>query len=184
MSIFGKKPEQEANKPSTPTPVQPMPAPAPPPPQPKPQPKASTPPVAAAEKRSFLGKGCKFKGKLTGKGSFECGGSLEGDVDITGDASVSHGGSAKAQLRARRISIDGRLDGNAIAVEKVEVGASGHVEGDVRAPAVQFAEGAFFEGNVEMRRPKSDAGASDDEKRGSGGQPSGTGADAASGDSR
>jgi cytoskeletal protein CcmA (bactofilin family) len=92
---------------------------------------------------------------MSGAGSFECGGRFEGTIDIAGDLVVRHGGSAKAELKARRISIEGRLTGNATGSEKVEVGASGHVEGDVRAPAVQFAEGAFFEGNVEMRRAKS-----------------------------
>ena len=65
--------------------------------------------------------------------------------------------NARAELKARRISIEGRLLGNATGTEKVEVGVSGHVEGDVRAPAVQFAEGAFFEGNVEMRRAEAGA---------------------------
>jgi cytoskeletal protein CcmA (bactofilin family) len=64
-------------------------------------------------------------------------------------------GRAEAQLSARRIIINGRLEGDAIGSEKVEVGASGHVEGDVRATAVLFAEGAFFEGNVEMRTARS-----------------------------
>jgi cytoskeletal protein CcmA (bactofilin family) len=64
-------------------------------------------------------------------------------------------GSATAQLTARRIVINGRLVGDAIGSDKVEVGASGHVEGDVRATAVLFAEGAFFEGNVEMRTARS-----------------------------
>ncbi len=169
MSIFGKKPDQEVSKPSAATPTSPAPTPQPKPQpatpqqptpqQPTPQPKTA-PPAPAAEKRSFLGAGCSFKGDLAGEGSFECSGKLNGNVELTGDVVVGHGGKAKAQLKGRRISIDGRLDGDATGSEKVEVGPSGHVEGDVRAPAVQFAEGAFFEGNVEMRRPKgsSDAG--------------------------
>jgi len=115
---------------------------------------------------------------MSGAGSFECGGRFEGTIEIAGDLVVRHGGSAKAELMARRISIEGRLTGNATGTEKVEVGASGHVEGDVRAPAVQFAEGAFFEGNVEMRRAKSstasDAGESD-----SGDKPTAKGGDSA-----
>jgi cytoskeletal protein CcmA (bactofilin family) len=96
-------------------------------------------------------------GELSGEGSLECSGDFEGTIDITGDLLVGHGGTARAELKARRITIEGRLLGNATGAEKVEVGPSGHVEGDVRAPAVQFAEGAFFEGNVEMRRAKSAA---------------------------
>jgi len=186
MSIFGKKPEQETRPSTAAAPVQPTPAPQPQP-QPKPQavrppaaqPQASRPtPPATSEKRSFLGSGCTFSGDLTGEGSFECAGSFEGNIDVTGDVTIGHGGTAKAELKARRISIEGRLLGDAIGAEKVEVGTSGHVEGDVRAPAVQFSEGAFFEGNVEMRRPKSDSA--------SGGDKSGKqdGTSTGSGDSR
>ncbi len=112
---------------------------------------------AAAGTRSFLGAGCVLEGDFNGDGSFECSGDFEGAIDISGDLVIGRSGNARADLKARRISIEGRLLGNATGTEKVEVGVSGHVEGDVRAPAVQFAEGAFFEGNVEMRRAEAGA---------------------------
>ena len=125
-------------------------------PRPRPQAPPAAPPAAppVADKRSFLGAGCELKGEFTGEGSFECGGDIEGTIDIAGDLVIGQSGTAKAEIKARRIDIEGRLEGNVTGTEKVEVGAAGHVEGDVRAPAVQFAEGAFFEGNVEMRRTK------------------------------
>ena len=144
MSIFGKKPENQSQGSIRPSPTSPLLR----------KTLRSGPAPAAAAGRSYLGAGCELIGDFTGEGSFECGGLFDGTIDISGDVVISHGGTAKAQLKARRISIDGRLHGDAIGTEKVEVGASGHVEGDVRAPAVQFAEGAFFEGNVEMRRPE------------------------------
>ncbi len=144
MAIFGKKPgnQSQSSIPRSPTPSS----------TPRKTPD-STPVPAANTGRSYLGAGCEATGDFTGEGSFECGGSFDGTIDISGDLVIGHGGTAKAQLKARRISIDGRLHGDATGTEKVEVGVSGHVEGNVRAPAVQFAEGAFFEGNVEMRRP-------------------------------
>ena len=144
MSIFGKKPENQSqgSGPSSPT-------------SPARKTLWSAPaPAAGAAGRSYLGAGCELTGDFIGEGSFECGGSFNGTIEVSGDLVISPGGSVNAQLKARRISIDGRLHGDATGTEKVEVGASGHVEGDVRAPAVQFAEGAFFEGNVEMRRPE------------------------------
>jgi cytoskeletal protein CcmA (bactofilin family) len=169
MSIFGKKPDPEVSKsPATPTaspaPAEPKPRPAAPPqPTPQPEPRAAAPaPAPPREKSSFLGAGCSFEGEVAGKGSFECGGKIDGNVDFSGDVVIGHGGVAKAQLKGRRINVEGRLEGDASGSEKVEVGSSGHVEGDVRAPAVQFAEGAFFEGNVEMRRPKAQPDTSKD----------------------
>ncbi len=145
MSIFGKKPEDQSpgSIPSSPTSV-----------APRKTLRSAPAPADATTGRSYLGAGCELTGEFTGAGSFECSGSFDGTIDISGDVVIGHGGTVKAQIKARRISIDGRLQGDATGTEKVEVGASGHVEGDVRAPAVQFAEGAFFEGNVEMRRPE------------------------------
>jgi cytoskeletal protein CcmA (bactofilin family) len=144
MAIFGKKPE------SSPQPQASAP-PSPPPPSPRPR-STPAPPAVSAPKRSFLGPGCELEGDFKGAGSFECRGTFNGTIDVEEDLVIGQGGVATAQLKARRITIEGRLEGNATGSDKVEVGASGHVEGDVRAPAVQFAEGAFFEGNVEMRR--------------------------------
>ena len=143
MSIFGKKPENQSQGPTTSSPA----------PPPRKTLRSAPPPTEDGGGRSYLGAGCELIGDLRGDGSFECGGSFDGTIDVSGDVVIGHGGSAVAEIKARRISIEGRLQGAATGTEKVEVGASGRIEGDVRAPAVQFAEGAFFEGNVEMRRP-------------------------------
>ena len=147
MSIFGKKTEKTRQTSTTPAPkqsssshtLQPPLVPATP---------------AASKRRSYLSAGCELVGDFMGEGSFECSGSFEGKIDLSGDVIIGQSGTAEAQLKASSISIDGRLHGDATGTEKVQVGASGHVEGNLRAPAVQFIEGAFFEGNVEMRRPE------------------------------
>ena len=144
MAIFTKKTPVPKGTPMTSRPPQPAPAAAPPPPA---LPKAPAPDPT----RSFLGPSCSLEGEIRGAGSLECRGTITGLVEIEGDVFVGAEGNAKAQITARRIVINGRLEGDAIGSDKVEVGASGHVEGDVRATAVLFAEGAFFEGNVEMR---------------------------------
>ena len=46
--------------------------------------------------------------------------------------------------------------GNIRGIERVEVLASGSLEGDVAAPRVVIAEGAFFKGKVEMTGGKPD----------------------------
>ena len=162
MAIFGKKPPAPqkppvASKPQQPAPVPPAAA----PPEP-PRPKAP----AVDPNRSVLGPGCDLDGEIRGSGSLECSGKIKGVVELDGEILIGMEGRAEAQLTARRIIINGRLEGDAIGNEKVEVGASGHVEGDVRATAVLFAEGAFFEGNVEMRtaRSKQPEPAVDEEK--------------------
>ena len=49
------------------------------------------------------------------------------------------------------VRISGRVTGNVAASDRVEVAASGILEGDIAAPRIVIAEGAFFKGRVEMR---------------------------------
>ena len=117
---------------------------------------AGGPARAPGGARSYLGPGCVFDGQIRGRGSLECHGSLTGDISLDGDIVIGERGRAIAKLTGHHVRIDGRLEGDALGVDKVEVGATGHVQGDIRAPSVAFAEGAFFEGNVEMRSSSSD----------------------------
>ena len=101
--------------------------------------------------RSYLGPGCVLRGEISGTGTLECHGSITGRVRLDGDVVIGERGSAKADLYGARVVIYGVLVGNATATERVDVGSSGQVTGDIRAPSVSFGEGAIFEGNVEMR---------------------------------
>jgi len=104
--------------------------------------------------RSYLGPGCVFEGEIRGKGSLECHGKVQGSIDLDGDVVIGERGAAKATIGGRKVVVDGILEGNAVGTERVEVGATGQVLGDIRAQSVSFAEGAVFEGNVEMRSAK------------------------------
>lgn len=105
--------------------------------------------------RSYLGPGCVLDGEIRGKGSLECHGSVTGAIELDGDVTVGERGIAKARISGARVVIDGILEGDASGTAKVEVGSTGQVTGDIRAPSVAFAEGAVFEGNVEMRSASS-----------------------------
>ena len=61
--------------------------------------------------------------------------------------------------------VAGSVIGNIEASERVELLASGRIEGDVVAPRVAIAEGGFCQGRIEMTRARAakgepDAGAS------------------------
>ena len=105
--------------------------------------------------RSYLGPGCAFEGEIRGSGSLECHGKIQGSIELDGDVVIGERGAAKARVSGRKVVVDGILEGNALGGERVEVGETGQVLGDIRAQSVSFAEGAVFEGNVEMRSAKS-----------------------------
>ncbi|NKB87865.1 MAG: hypothetical protein GKS06_06565 [Acidobacteria bacterium] len=108
--------------------------------------------------RSYLGPGCVLDGEVSGSGSLECHGTVTGSIRLDGEVLVGERGNANADLHGGRVVVDGVLVGNATGTERVEVGASGQVTGDIRAPSVAFGEGAIFEGNVEMRTARNSGG--------------------------
>ena len=59
-------------------------------------------------------------------------------------------GVINGDIVAESVSVGGKVLGNVKAGDTFELQASGRIEGDVTAPRVIIAEGAFFKGNVEM----------------------------------
>ena len=65
----------------------------------------------------------------------------------------------KADLSAQTVVVIGHVTGNVQATERVEVQATGIVDGDVRAPRLIVQEGAVLNGSVEMGGSKAATGA-------------------------
>ena len=60
-------------------------------------------------------------------------------------------GVVTGPIEAPVVRIGGRVIGDVAASDRVEVSPSGSLEGDITAPRVVIAEGAFFKGKVAMR---------------------------------
>ena len=56
----------------------------------------------------------------------------------------------RGDTRARRIIVEGTIDGNLYALESVTVRSGATVRGDVFAPRVAVDEGARFSGRIDM----------------------------------
>lgn len=61
-------------------------------------------------------------------------------------------GRVQADIEAREIIIEGAVQGNLKASERVRLGAASRVQGTVLAPRVGIDDGAQFRGKVEMTR--------------------------------
>ena len=56
----------------------------------------------------------------------------------------------KAEVSAKSIIVIGQVIGNLNATERIEIQATGVVEGDVRAPRLNVQEGAVLNGSIDM----------------------------------
>ena len=59
-----------------------------------------------------------------------------------------------ASVLAQCVQVIGRVSGDVNATDRVEVEASGVVEGDIRAPRLLVQEGAVINGRIEMTEAK------------------------------
>ena len=76
-----------------------------------------------------------------------------GTDDFTYTALDDDGGSgvATVTIEVRNlVDISGRVTGNIIASDKVELKSDGRMVGDIKAPRIIISDGAAFKGNVDM----------------------------------
>ena len=77
-------------------------------------------------------------------------GTVEGQVEATGNVDVAEGATVKASLAGRDVSISGEVSGAVTASKKLVVSKSGSLTGDVRVSSLAIQDGATFNGNVSM----------------------------------
>ncbi|HEV2303888.1 MAG TPA: polymer-forming cytoskeletal protein [Candidatus Acidoferrales bacterium] len=118
-----------------------------------PAPSAQAPRSDAA----VLTRGIRIKGELTGKADLVIDGEVDGSIRL-GDSRLTIGqaGHIRAHIEAAEIFVKGQVEGNLRGRERVILGSSCHVIGDLESPRVAIEEGARFKGRVEMG-PSADA---------------------------
>lgn len=110
------------------------------------------PPSAGSERRTnaWIGKALRLEGRVVSNEDLTIDGEIEGSIEVGGhDLTIGPGASVKADLAAKTITISGAVTGNVEASDKIELGATGSVTGNIRAPRFAMADGATVTGNVE-----------------------------------
>lgn len=98
-----------------------------------------------------IGQSIVFKGELTGDEDLEIDGRVEGTVDLKNhQLTIGANGNLKAEVTAKSIIVIGKVTGNLVAAERIEIQATGIVDGDVRAPRLNVQEGAVLNGRIDM----------------------------------
>ena len=99
---------------------------------------------------TVIGPRTRVQGNLTADESVEVAGTLEGECRVEGLVRVHEGGSITGDVAAGSIVVNGTVSGRSLEADRVEIGAKGRVLGRIRARRVAIADGAFYEGEVDM----------------------------------
>jgi len=133
----------------------PVPAPTPAPVQVKaPEPSiARTEPIRQEKAVVNIGKSVIIKGELSGSEDLTIVGQVEGKIELRQNVlTIGPNAKIKAQVAAKTIVVEGSVQGNVMASERIEIRDKGSVEGDLAAPRVAIADGAHFRGSIDMQR--------------------------------
>jgi cytoskeletal protein CcmA (bactofilin family) len=99
--------------------------------------------------------GISVKGAFSGQADMFVDGELEGSVNLPeSSVTVGQNGRVSADIAAREIIVQGAVHGNLHGRERVLLGRSSRVNGDVETQRIMIEDGARFRGHITMVRVK------------------------------
>ena len=99
---------------------------------------------------AFVGEGVEFKGVINYQGTVRIDGKLEGEIHTTGVLIVGQGAVIEAKIEAGTIICKGKIVGDIVAREKIQLVSPAMLNGSVKTPSLSMGEGVLFNGTCEM----------------------------------
>ena len=100
-----------------------------------------------------IGKSVYIKGELSGSEDLYLDGQVEGSIALKGNSlTVGPNGQVKGSVEAKSVVVQGKLEGNIQASERVELRKSAIVTGDITTQRISIEEGAYLKGKVDIHR--------------------------------
>jgi cytoskeletal protein CcmA (bactofilin family) len=102
---------------------------------------------------ALIGKSVVIKGELSGSEDLYLDGQVEGSIELRNHSlTVGPNGVVKANVTAKGVVVQGKLDGSINASDRVELRQSAVVTGDLATQRIAIEEGAFLKGKVDIQR--------------------------------
>jgi cytoskeletal protein CcmA (bactofilin family) len=102
---------------------------------------------------AHIGKSVIIKGELSGSEDLYVDGVVEGSIELEGNnLIIGPNGQVRANVNAKGVVVQGKLEGNIRASERTELRKSAIAVGDIFTQRVAVEEGAYFKGKVDIQR--------------------------------
>lgn len=125
----------------------------------------------ALDSTSLLSRNVNIDGEIQGEENLHVDGHINGAIKLNGDILIGNSGIVEAEIEANNIVIQGRVTGNVIARQQLEIQSSGRLVGDCTARSIDIKEGAMFEGRSKMLRNSGVSGGPSASASAAGGEP-------------
>jgi cytoskeletal protein CcmA (bactofilin family) len=100
-----------------------------------------------------IGKSVIIKGDLSGSEDLTIEGQVEGKIELRQNVlTIGPNAKIKAAVFAKAVVVQGEVQGDITASERVDIRDAGSVDGDLSAPRIAIADGAHFRGSIDMQK--------------------------------
>jgi len=107
---------------------------------------------------TIVGKDTVITGTIDVKGALRVDGTVKGKIISSDCVTVGATGLVEAEIEANSAVIAGRMVGNIVATEKIELQAKCEMEGDLKTKSLVIEQGAIFCGACNMKDTRPDLG--------------------------
>ena len=104
--------------------------------------------------KNVLNSDVDIKGTLKFSGELTFDGKLDGDISSEGTLNLGDNAVVKGNINASSVIVRGKITGNVIAREKIDIKARTELFGDIKAPRLAIEEGVTFVGKTEVNPNK------------------------------
>jgi cytoskeletal protein CcmA (bactofilin family) len=107
---------------------------------------------SAPMEQATIGRSLIIKGEISGAESLFVDGRIEGTVNIPEHrVTVGRNGVVTADINAREVVIMGKVQGNIICNDRLDIRSEGSVTGDVVVQRISVEDGAVLKGSVQVQ---------------------------------
>lgn len=101
-----------------------------------------------------LSQDVEIKGSIKYTSDLTFDGKLEGEINSAGALTVGENAEIHGEIKARSVTIFGKVNGNVTVTDRCELRALAQLIGDLKAPRLVIEEGATFAGKSEVMPSK------------------------------
>ncbi len=104
--------------------------------------------------KNVLNSDVELKGTLKFTGELTFDGKLDGEINSEGTLNLGDNAVVKGNLNVNSVVVRGKINGNVVAKDKIDVKAKTELFGDIRAAKLVIEEGVTFVGKSEINPNK------------------------------
>lgn len=100
--------------------------------------------------QSIIASEVEITGTIKSTGSVRMDGKLDGELHCTGDAIIGKSAIIKGNLAVNSVTIEGTIQGNVVAKDRIEMKSTARVTGDIKSKRLSVEDGVTFVGRSEV----------------------------------